>query len=160
LAPIGKVVVLTAWVVVGLLVVGVLVMLEYTRQSIRMATDVGEMSEAELRQSLADERAGAVLEGPSLAGESQASPSSGGAGTTDDEAAGPAEEPAAETPDDPEEAAPDGGPGGDDDHGGSEAPEGPEDHEDADDEPGESGCRTSGGFSARTCAGPRRTSWR
>lgn len=149
LAPIGKVVVLTAWVVVGLLVAGVLVMLEYTRQSIRMATDVGEMSEAELRRTLADERAGAVLVGPSLTGASQASPSSGGAGTTDDEAAGPAEEPAAETPDDPEETAPDGEPGGDDDHDGPEDPEGPaderddhdgpEDPEDPDDERGESG---------------------
>src|SRR5699024_5186558 len=91
-APTGKVAGLTAWVVVGLLVAGVLVMLEYTRQSMRMATDVGEMSEAVLRRTLADERAGAVLVGPSLAGASQAAPSSGGAGTTDDEAAGPAEE--------------------------------------------------------------------
>src|SRR5699024_10496991 len=149
LAAIGKVVVLTAWVVVGVLVAGVLVMLEYTRQSIRVATDVGEMSEAELLRPLADDGAGAVLVARSLPGASQASPASGGAGTTDDEAAGPAEEPAAETPDDPEETAPDGEPGGDDDHDGPEDPEdpdderddhdGPEDPEDPDDERGESG---------------------
>ncbi|WP_440220590.1 YhgE/Pip domain-containing protein [Dietzia sp. MNB45] len=52
LLPAGKAVLLGLWVLGALLVAGFLVMLEYVRQSIELATELGEMSEADLRREL------------------------------------------------------------------------------------------------------------
>lgn len=58
LAPIGKASVLGLWVLWGLLVIVFLVALEYTKRSLQLATAVGRMPEAELRRTLAAQRAG------------------------------------------------------------------------------------------------------
>ncbi|WP_010539593.1 YhgE/Pip domain-containing protein [Dietzia alimentaria] len=54
LSPSGKAVILGLWVLFSLLVVGFLVTLEYIRQSIGFARELGGMSEDELRRELVD----------------------------------------------------------------------------------------------------------
>lgn len=52
LIPGGKAVLLGLWVLFSLLIIGFLVMLEYVKQSIGFATELGGMSDAELRREL------------------------------------------------------------------------------------------------------------
>ncbi|KAA0918328.1 YhgE/Pip domain-containing protein [Dietzia sp. ANT_WB102] len=52
LIPGGKAVILGLWVLFTLLVVGVLVVLEYVKQSIGFATELGAMSDSDLRREL------------------------------------------------------------------------------------------------------------
>lgn len=58
LTPVGKATLLGLWVLWFLLVVGFLVTLEYTKQGIELATELGRMPESELRRAYASESAG------------------------------------------------------------------------------------------------------